>query len=168
MEGETRKVAKAVLEALRAQYPHLTAELYDLAVQPLPQFGYTQSAEGTALVDGFVQKVRSARALVLCSPEYHHSLSGCMKNALDHVGGSATRGKVAAIVSVGGSFGGIHAALALRSVCDGLRLWVTPALCSVALDDRGAEAALADPRIQARASEVLQQLVQGMEHRVTG
>lgn len=163
-EGETRKVARAVYEAFGRHYPHLSAELWDLAVQPVPLYGYPLSGEETARVEAFVDKVRSARALVLCSPEYHHSVSGCLKNALDHLGSSATRGKTASLVSVGGRLGGIHAALALKTVCDGLRLWAAPTICSIALDD-SAEAALADVRNQARIAELLQELAHALEKR---
>lgn len=97
--------------------------------------------------------VRSAHGIILASPEYHNSLSGVLKNALDLITTDDISGKMCGLLGVaGGGHGAINALNALRLICRGLGAWVLPQQVSVshiarAFDSTGA---LRDPDLAHR------------------
>lgn len=60
-------------------------------------------------------RVEQAEAVVLVSPEYNHSYSPALKNALDYLA-HEWQGKPVGVVSYGGASGGLRAAAALDAV----------------------------------------------------
>lgn len=60
-------------------------------------------------------RVEQADAVVLVSPEYNHSYSPALKNALDYLA-HEWQGKPVGVVSYGGASGGLRAAAALDAV----------------------------------------------------
>jgi azobenzene reductase len=82
-----------------------TIQLWDLYTQPLPFYDPDQEArpEPATQLAGLVAE---ADAIVLATPEYHGSVSGVLKNALDYLDGDHFSGKmVLGISSAGGSVG---------------------------------------------------------------
>jgi chromate reductase len=72
-----------VLETLREKFAgHAELQLYDLATIPL----YNQDFEGEKrppVVKKLLADIAEADGLVLCAPEFNHSIPGVLKNAID-------------------------------------------------------------------------------------
>jgi FMN reductase len=92
-----------------------------------------ESAMDNELICAFVDTVRSADGLVIGSPGYHGTLSGLVKNALDHI--ELTRGDdrpyldglpVGVIATAAGWQAAVSTMQALRTVIHALRGWPTP------------------------------------------
>jgi chromate reductase, NAD(P)H dehydrogenase (quinone) len=85
MTGSLRRgsYSNAVLETLREKFSdRADLRLYDLAPIPL----YNQDLEGEkrpAPVKALLAAIAAADGLVLCAPEFNHSIPGVLKNALD-------------------------------------------------------------------------------------
>ncbi len=162
LNGQTKILYQFAIDTLRATYPALDVEGFDLSEQRLPLFGYPLSEAEERAISHFRDRIRSARGYLFCTPEYHHSLSGALKNAFDHLDVPDMAGKTAAILTVGGRYGGTHAVSALRQVCGGMRLWCAPTACAIPLEEKSAHKSLGNPLNQRRLKEVLEQLVTGM------
>ncbi len=73
------------------------------------------------------QDVREAQGIILGTPEYHGSLSGVLKNALDLMGFKEFEAKIVGLVGVsGGRLGAINALNDLRVIGRTLHAWVVP------------------------------------------
>jgi len=87
MSGSLRagSYSNAVLETLREEFAgRAELRLWDLA--PIP--AYNQDFEGDkrpAAVRELLAAIAAADGLVLCAPEFNHSIPGVLKNALDWV-----------------------------------------------------------------------------------
>src|SRR6201987_2830992 len=85
MSGSLRRgsYSNAVLETLREKFgAHADLRIYDL--QSIPP--YNQDFEGEkrpAPVKAMLAAIAEADGLVLCAPEFNHSIPGVLKNALD-------------------------------------------------------------------------------------
>jgi NAD(P)H-dependent FMN reductase len=77
-------------------------------------------------------KVKAAQGLILGTPEYHSSLSGVLKNALDLMSFKEFEGKMVGLVGVsGGSMGAINALNTLRTIGRSLHAWILPEQVSI-------------------------------------
>jgi FMN reductase len=92
-----------------------------------------EAGEANPRVDHFVATIRSADALLIGSPGYHGTLSGLVKNALDHV--EMTRGDtrvyfdgvpVGLVATAAGWQAAVTTLQALRGIVHALRGWPTP------------------------------------------
>jgi chromate reductase, NAD(P)H dehydrogenase (quinone) len=85
MSGSLRSgsYSNAVLETLREKFAgRADLEIYDLRPIPL----YDQDFEGEkrpAPVKALLSAIAESDGLVLCAPEFNHSIPGVLKNALD-------------------------------------------------------------------------------------
>ena len=85
MSGSLRtgSYSNAVLETLREKFEdRADLRIYDL--QPIP--AYNQDFEGEnrpAPVKALLAAIAASDGLVLCAPEFNHSIPGVLKNALD-------------------------------------------------------------------------------------
>ena len=85
MSGSLRSgsYSNAVLETLREKFAgRADLEIYDLSPIPL----YNQDLEGEKRpepVKALLQAIAESDGLVLCAPEFNHSIPGVLKNALD-------------------------------------------------------------------------------------
>lgn len=98
-------------------------ELVDLRDFPLPHLGEDDprgAAEVGAVVAAWASTVASFDGFVFVTPEYNHSTSGVLKNALDHLH-REWHNKALGIVSYGG-VGGARAAEHLRLVAGELQM----------------------------------------------
>jgi FMN reductase len=76
--------------------------------------------------------VRSAQGILLGTPEYHGSLSGVVKNALDLMGFDEFEGKMIGLIGVsGGQSGAFDALNSLRNIGRALHAWVLPEQVSI-------------------------------------
>ncbi|WP_127530939.1 NADPH-dependent FMN reductase [Paenibacillus kobensis] len=81
-----------------------TVQLFDLYKQPLPMYSPDAGADDSAVK--LQRAMQEADAVILTTPEYHGSISGALKNALDYLGQSHFSGKaVLSISSAGGPIG---------------------------------------------------------------
>ncbi|MCH5585598.1 NAD(P)H-dependent oxidoreductase [Shimazuella sp. AN120528] len=86
-------------------------EIVDIADYKLPFFGEPRGEEQTK---AWTQKLDSLDGFVFVTPEYNHSITGALKNALD-LAREEWNNKAAGIVSYG-STGGARAAEHLRGI----------------------------------------------------
>ncbi|MDO9589913.1 MAG: NAD(P)H-dependent oxidoreductase, partial [Microcella sp.] len=104
-------------------------------------------------------RVEQADAVLLVSPEYNHSYSPALKNALDYLMHEWT-GKPVGIVAYGGASGGLRAAAALDQVLSTLGLVRVP----VDLAINGPAAHLADGAFvpEAKHDAVLGRMIESL------
>ena len=165
MSGSLRagSYSNAVLDTLREKFAgRAELEVYDLA--PIP--AYNQDFEGDKrppIVKKLLVDIADADGLVLCAPEFNHSIPGVLKNAIDVAsrpyGKSSFLGKPIGIVSTSpGPLGGVSAAKHLQNILPGIAgpILGQPEIylngVSDAFDDKGA---LAKEALQ----KVLQQYI---------
>ena len=119
------------LAALRAAAELLpngsTMEIVDLA--PIPFFNEDVEAEGVPqVVVDFKEKLATANAILIATPEYNYSIPPVLKNALDWASRGTNlplSGKPLAIMSASpGMLGGARVQYHLRQVCVRLDLQV--------------------------------------------
>jgi NAD(P)H-dependent FMN reductase len=91
----------------------------------LQQYEHAHTQDWSRLIDGF-------DGFVFLTPEYNHSFSGALKNALDYVY-REWNDKAAGIVSYGGWAAGVRAAEALRLVLAELQVATVRAQPAIAL-----------------------------------
>jgi len=98
------RLAKYIVAELRRQ--GVQAELYDLHQNPLPFYSPDETHEDHGGLSELKRMLAGADGIVLASPEYHGSISGVLKNALDHLGKEHFGGKpVLSMTSAGGPVG---------------------------------------------------------------
>jgi FMN reductase len=100
------------------------------ATEPLPIFdGKSQTAQHPAVQRLFALS-RDADAFILSSPEYHGSMSGALKNALDWMtsdfGGVDVSGKLFGLVGGGGAMGNSGAIVQMMMAVRSMHGWVMP------------------------------------------
>ncbi|PCD04330.1 FMN reductase [Sphingomonas spermidinifaciens] len=112
-------------------------------------------------VEHFVATIRSADALLIGSPGYHGTLSGLVKNALDHV--EMTRGDdrvyfdglpVGLVATAAGWQAAVTTLQALRGIVHALRGWPTPIGIAVNSAAGGDVVAEARPQIELMMGQI--------------
>lgn len=125
--GRALAQALALAEARGARITLLTGEAITF-----PHYE-PESARDNPAIAAFLEALRSADAVIVGSPGYHGTLSGLVKNALDHV--ELLRGDprsyfdgvpVGAIAVAGGWQAAVSTLHALRTIIHSLRGWPTP------------------------------------------
>ncbi|MEW4369960.1 NADPH-dependent FMN reductase [Paenibacillus kandeliae] len=102
-EASTTRLCEYIARLLKEQGHE--AEVFDLQQHPLPLYGPGE-AYGHEEVLKLSAAAKGADALVLATPEYHGSLSGVLKNALDFLNSESFNNKVVlAANSAGGQVG---------------------------------------------------------------
>jgi NAD(P)H-dependent FMN reductase len=155
---QTIKQAKWVVNAAK-QMDDVEVELVDLKDYPMPFFDepisprYNPNREIDPAVQRWLKKLEEADAYVFVTPEYNHSITGVLKNALDYVTWEIQR-KPVTVVSHG-SAGGARAATDLKEIISESRAVPLPTSTpltmigmSELIDDDGnlTEAGKANPR----------------------
>ncbi len=152
----------AVLARLAQLAPALgtEVELYPRLAE-IPLFNPDRENESIAVVDDWRARIRSARALVFCAPEYAHGIPGALKNALDWlVGGIEIVDKPVSVLNL--SPHSQHADAALREVLKTMSARIVPAASvTLALPGKKSEGfgtLAADDALTARLQDVLRHL----------
>lgn len=110
----------------------------------------------------FVAVLRDADGLIIGSPGYHGSLSGLVKNALDHV--ELLRGDdrvyfdrmpVGLVTTAGGWQAAVSTLGALRTVVHALRGWPTPLGVAINTGAGGDPLGEADPQLRMMVDQIL-------------
>jgi azobenzene reductase len=129
--SNTYKGVKAVLDASRENGAEVV--LYDLRKNPLPLFHPDHSEQlDDDNVRLFTKLLSEADGIILGSPEYHNSLSGAFKNAIDWVGASQFENKPVALVSAAGGALSLATLTAMQTMIRSLHGWVVPVFGSIA------------------------------------
>lgn len=107
------------------------------------------------------EKVKAADGLILATPEYHGSLSGVLKNALDLMSFEHLSGKVTGLISVLGGQSNSNALNDLRVIVRWVHGWVIPEQVAIgqawqAFDKEGK---LTDEKLAKRFDNFAQSLV---------
>lgn len=92
----------------------------------------------------FIQQIAAADALLVGSPEYHGSLTGALKNALDLLRQEELKGKMVGLLATArGEAGAMNTLNHLRHIFRWMDAWVLPTQVSIpkaqlAFDEQGA------------------------------
>ncbi len=158
---------KSILRAAAELLPENTElEIFDLADIPL----YNQDLDGEkpSSVSEFKDKIKSADAILIATPEYNYSIPGVLKNAMDWAsrpyGDNSFDGKPLAIM--GASIGNIATARAqyhLRQTCVFLNMHVVnqpEVMVGVAQDKIDSNGVLTDEKTKEVIKNLLAKLVE--------
>ncbi|MGF1542668.1 MAG: NADPH-dependent FMN reductase [Pleurocapsa sp.] len=106
-------------------------------------------------------KVKAAGGLILATPEYHGSVSGVLKNALDLMSFEHLSGKVAGLISVLGGQSNSNALNDLRVIIRWVHGWVIPEQVAIgqAWQAFDGEGKLTDEKLAKRFDGFAQSLV---------
>lgn len=109
--------------------------------------------------------VQAADAIVLATPEYHGSISGVLKNALDLIDIEHVRGKVVAVIGV---VGGSHSSgiiQTIRLICRALHMWVLPTELIIPYVDQAFDThgQLIEPHAVKRLDEMVKMLLESTQ-----
>ncbi|MBF2062978.1 MAG: NAD(P)H-dependent oxidoreductase [Calothrix sp. C42_A2020_038] len=150
------KVAAQRVQALGAE-----VEILDLRQMELPfcdgRDEYPDFPDVKRLQDAF----QKADGLILATPEYHGSVSGVLKNALDLMSFDQLSGKVAGLISVLGGQSNSNALNDLRIIMRWVHGWVIPEQVAIgqAWQAFGSDGKLLDDKLSQRFDQFAQSLV---------
>lgn len=129
-ESVTRMAVRYALKG--AEGKGAETRLLDIASYGLPFLGQEKGDESSRAVEGFLGDLRAADGIILGSPEYHGSISGVLKNALDLASTDEFEGKMVGLIGVaGGQMGATDTLNHLRTVGRNLHAWVVPNQVSI-------------------------------------
>lgn len=138
--SHTRKVLQLALGA--AERAGARVILFDPGERPLPFCEGEATPEQQANANEWMRLVKEADAVILATPEYHGSISGVLKNALDLVDQNEMGDKICGLLSVMGGGAQSNALNHLRLICRQVHAWVIPHQAAVggssrAFDENG-------------------------------
>lgn len=124
-DGYTRAALNVALAGAAGE--GALAQLLDLRDYDLPFCTDGNEADVSPGVRLLRRSVKEANGIILATPNYHGTLSGVLKNALDLMSTSEFEGKVVGLVGVsGGRMGGASTLNTLRAIGRTLHAWVIP------------------------------------------
>ncbi|MBV9387765.1 MAG: NAD(P)H-dependent oxidoreductase [Chroococcidiopsidaceae cyanobacterium CP_BM_ER_R8_30] len=145
------------VEALGAE-----VETLDLRQMHLPFCNGEDDYPDYPDVERLRETVKQADGLILTTPEYHGSVSGVLKNALDLMGFEQLDGKVTGLISVLGGQPNSNALNDLRLIMRWVHAWVIPEQIAIgqawkAFDSSGK---IQDEKLSQRLDQFAQSLVE--------
>ena len=149
------------LAAQRAEAMGADTQILDLREMTLPFCdggdGYPDYPDVAVLQD----TVKQADGIILSTPEYHGSVSGVIKNALDLMSFDQFSGKVVGVISVLGGQSNSNALNELRLIMRWVHAWVIPEQIAIgqawkAFNDDGT---LKDEKLTTRVDKFVTSLV---------
>ena len=137
-------------------------EVLDLRTMQLPFCNGEDDYPGYPDVERLRNTVKQADGLILATPEYHGSVSGVLKNALDLMDFEQLDGKVTGLISVLGGQSNSNALNDLRVIMRWVHAWVIPEQIAVgqawkAFDTDGK---ILDEKVSQRFDQFAQSLVE--------
>ncbi len=144
------------VEALGAE-----VEILDLRSLDLPFCDGSDAYPDYPDVEKLKQAVLNADGIILVTPEYHGSISGVLKNALDLMGFEEFSGKVTGLISVLGGQSNSNALNDMRTIMRWIHAWTIPEQVAIgqawkAFDETGR---LIDESLSERLNAFAQSLV---------
>jgi FMN reductase len=154
------KVAAERIAALGAE-----VEILDLRSLHLPFCDGGKAYPDYPDVERLRQTVREADGLILATPEYHGSISGVLKNALDLMGFEEFTDKVTGLISVLGGQSNSNALNDLRTIMRWVHAWTIPEQVAIgqAWNAFDADGNLRDAALSKRMDEFAQSLVRNTQ-----
>jgi len=151
----------ALLLAQRIEAAGHRTVLIDLREVRLPMYDEEEATEADPAVIAFKATIARSDASFWLSPEYNHSFTGVIKNAIDHLHGEVRRKPVACCGLAGAAHGGVRASEGLKTVL--IELHAVPIRESVNFSDArtlfDSGGALLRPEFLERIDYVLADLV---------
>ena len=137
------------------------SEVVDLKELGLPMYSEEEGEEQHAGVQALRSVLGRSDASMWLSPEYNHSFTGVIKNAIDHVDTELRRKPVAACGLSGAPHGGVRASEGLKVVL--IEMHAVPIRDSVHFSEArhlfGADGELLKPEFERRVDLVVNELV---------
>jgi FMN reductase len=148
------------LVADRLQTLGAEVEILDLRTLNLPFCDGSKAYPDYPDVKRLQQAFQAADGMILVSPEYHGSLSGVLKNALDLMSFDQLDGKVAGLISVLGGQSNSNALNDLRTILRWVHAWVIPEQVAIgqAWQAFSPDGRLVDAKLSARFDDFVQNL----------
>lgn len=136
---------------------NIQVSIIDLAAVQLPLYS-PDSEVVSPEADVLIHSVKQADGLILATPEYHGSISGSLKNALDYLDNRHVAGKPFLTVSSAGGPLGVSSLLHLQSIIRNLHGIHCPEWISV-----GEGQSILDPNGLPQDKEILGRIDQAVE-----
>jgi FMN reductase len=170
--SRTRSTLRAALTIAQAQGAQ--TELLDLRELALPMYvpdwsiaEYPEPQQ--ASLTRFIDTCRRADAMLWASPTYHGTLSGVLKNALDHIElmsddpAPYLQGRAVGLITVSDplTFG------AMTNVVYELRAWLAPTWVTLSYADFDADFQLNSPRAERRLTRLVGELLEFAQFRMS-
>lgn len=158
--AQTAKLAMAAIAKKGADI-----EILDLKDLSLPFCNGSADYPTYPDVQRLKDTVQSAHGLLIVTPEYHGSLSGVLKNALDLLEESHFHGKAVALIAVMGGIPSNNAINTLRIIFRQLHAWVLPEQLIISNIDEAFDShgGFSDPFLTIRLDEMADHLVKMTE-----
>jgi FMN reductase len=149
----------------RAESFGAKVELIDLQAMRLPFCNGADDYPDYPDVTRLQSAVAAADGLILATPEYHGSVSGVLKNALDLMSFEHLAGKVTAAISILGGQPNSNALNDLRVITRWVHAWMIPEQVAIGQAWKAFDAAghLTDPKLEERLTALAQSLVQATQ-----
>ena len=150
------------LAALRVEALGAEVEILDLRQMNLPFCNGEDEYPDYPDVEKLQNAVQQADGLILATPEYHGSLSGVLKNALDLMSFEHLSDKVVGVISVLGGQSNSNALNDLRVILRWVHSWVIPDQIAIgqAWKAFGPDGKLLDEKLSDRLDKFAQSLVE--------
>ncbi|BAZ18081.1 NADPH-dependent FMN reductase [Calothrix sp. NIES-4071] len=150
------EIAAQRLQALGAE-----VEILDLRLLNLPFCDGGDEYAEYPDVEKLQNAVKNADGLILATPEYHGSVSGVLKNALDLMSFDQLSGKVTGLISVLGGQPNSNALNDLRVIMRWVHAWVIPEQIGIGQVWKAfsPEGKLVDEKLSQRFDQFAQSLV---------
>lgn len=146
----------------RVQALGASTELLDLREMKLPFCDGGEDYPGYPDVIRLRETVQEADGLILATPEYHGSVSGVLKNALDLMSFDQLSGKVTGLISVLGGQSNSNALNDLRVIMRWVHGWVIPEQIAIGQSWKafGKDGKLLDEKLSQRFDQFAVSLVE--------
>jgi len=164
LAGSNRKGASSTslvkLIAKRMEQNQIQATVFDLAEWQLPIYSPDEDYTNHDGVRRLRRLMLEADGIVLSTPEYHASISGALKNALDYLGQDHFRGKPVLSISSAGGPVGVSSLTQLQAIVRNLHGINSPHWISIGGDQRARYESPAIAELDNRAVKAMEALLE--------
>lgn len=164
----TRKATEIVAKEIEKH--GITVDIIHFAEVKLPIYeGDLDKENYPSVVKDFTEKIATADGIILASPEYHGSVSGVLKNALDYIGAREMSGKITAIIGTAGSkLGAANTVNTLHQICRNLHAWPLPQSPTIpaAYEAFNKDGSLQDEKLQERLEMLASKLAEELKKQI--
>ena len=169
LRSESYSYMALQVAAERARHYGANVEILDLREMNLPFCDGTSDYPDHPDVERLRTAVKQADGLILATPEYHGSVSGVLKNALDLMSFEHLSGKMTGVISVPGGQSNSNALNDLRVILRWVHAWMIPEQVAIgqawqAFDEYGQ---LKDERLAERMDGFAKSLVENTQRLTT-